>query len=239
MLVRDVASVDFTPYKVDLVAGGVPCQPFSHAGLARGDDERNLFEHAIRAVRECEPGAFLFENVPGLLRFAPYLASVTRRLSIGYTVGTHLVDAADYGRSGASGACSSARAPSRRVRTARAERCGTCCASWVHQGKACQAISYKPRCRGRTRRRRRWTRRRRWSLGRTARPAEPIASSSTTARLGTLPAASWHASIPVTYQLPATRSHAVRQIGNAAPPPLIRAFAAVIAQPGKAAVDHS
>jgi hypothetical protein len=112
--VRDVAEVDFTPYKVDLVAGGVP----SHSAMPRPRPRRRAQPVRARAVRECEPAAFLFENVPGLLRpaFAPYLASVTRRLSLGYTVGTHLVDAADYGRSGASGACSSARRPAEPAR---------------------------------------------------------------------------------------------------------------------------
>lgn len=103
VLHADLRGVDFRPYqgRVDLVAGGVPCQPFSVGGLDEGkDDARNLFEEAIRCVRECEPRGFLFENVSGLARerFAPYVESITRRLAaLGYRVQLHLVDASRYG----------------------------------------------------------------------------------------------------------------------------------------------
>ena len=67
----DLAEVDFTQHAghVDLVAGGVPCQPFSIGGVDGGHtDRRNLFEHAIRCASECRPRVgFLFENVAGLL----------------------------------------------------------------------------------------------------------------------------------------------------------------------------
>ena len=103
VLEADVASVDFKPYrgKVDLVAGGVPCQPFSIGGVDGGQrDRRNLFEHAVRCVTECRPKAFLFENVAGLVRpkFAMYLDSVVGRLqALGYSVQAHVVDASHYG----------------------------------------------------------------------------------------------------------------------------------------------
>src|SRR5437868_3242357 len=62
--------INFRSYAgVELVAGGPPCQPFSLGGQHRGQqDNRNLFPEAIRAVREIEPKAFLFENVKGLVR---------------------------------------------------------------------------------------------------------------------------------------------------------------------------
>ena len=103
VLHADLATVDFAPYRgrVDLVAGGVPCQPFSTSGLSNGaNDERNLFEHAVRCVRECAPRAFLFENVAGLLRarFAEYLRGVLARLrALGYAVEYHLTDASLFG----------------------------------------------------------------------------------------------------------------------------------------------
>ena len=54
---------------VDLVAGGPPCQPFSLGGKHGGHrDARNMFPEAVRAVRELQPRAFVFENVKGLLR---------------------------------------------------------------------------------------------------------------------------------------------------------------------------
>ena len=41
---------------VDLVAGGVPCPPFSRAGKRLGDqDERDLFPEALRIVGRMQP----------------------------------------------------------------------------------------------------------------------------------------------------------------------------------------
>lgn len=69
----DVRDFDFGQIRqpVHLLAGGPPCQPFSLGGKHRGHrDQRNLFPEAVRAVRELQPEAFLFENVKGLLREA-------------------------------------------------------------------------------------------------------------------------------------------------------------------------
>jgi DNA (cytosine-5)-methyltransferase 1 len=81
----DISDVDFTEFgnSVDLVSGGPPCQPFSVGGKHAGmDDKRNMFPHAIRAVREISPKAFIFENVKGLLRenFASYYQYIVRQL---------------------------------------------------------------------------------------------------------------------------------------------------------------
>ncbi|WP_371152075.1 DNA cytosine methyltransferase [Buchananella felis] len=87
--------------KVDLLAGGVPCPPFSKAGRQLGaDDERDLFPHAIRLVGEIQPRAVMLENVRGLLdtAFDDYRASVERRLrALGYNVGWRLLNASDFG----------------------------------------------------------------------------------------------------------------------------------------------
>jgi DNA (cytosine-5)-methyltransferase 1 len=82
---RDVAEFDFqsVPAEIDLLAAGVPCQPFSLAGVHRGsDDERNLFPTFLDAVRRCRPKAILIENVPGLVRpdFKPYFDYVCAQL---------------------------------------------------------------------------------------------------------------------------------------------------------------
>ncbi|MEM8872936.1 MAG: DNA (cytosine-5-)-methyltransferase [Planctomycetota bacterium] len=69
--------------KVDVVAGGPPCQPFSIGGKHRGfNDQRDMFPEAVRAVRELKPKAFVFENVKGLLRenFANYFQYIVQRL---------------------------------------------------------------------------------------------------------------------------------------------------------------
>ena len=67
----DVCSVDYKPFeeKIQLLAGGPPCQPFSLGGKHKADnDERDMFPEAVRAVRAVKPQAFIFENVQGLLR---------------------------------------------------------------------------------------------------------------------------------------------------------------------------
>ncbi|MFE1396539.1 DNA cytosine methyltransferase [Nocardiopsis dassonvillei] len=66
--VRDV-KFGYLEDKVDLLAGGPPCQPFSLGGAHRGvEDERNMFPQFFRAMREIRPRAFVCENVRGLLR---------------------------------------------------------------------------------------------------------------------------------------------------------------------------
>jgi DNA (cytosine-5)-methyltransferase 1 len=81
----DIKEIDFSGFegKVDLVAGGPPCQPFSLGGAHRGDlDDRNMFPEAIRVLREVRPKAFLFENVRGLARpsFSKYLEYIKLQL---------------------------------------------------------------------------------------------------------------------------------------------------------------
>lgn len=81
----DVRMLTFGEFgEVDLVAGGVPCQPFSLGGKHRGHrDERDMFPELARAVAALRPAAFIVENVKGLLRgsFAEYFEYVTLRLS--------------------------------------------------------------------------------------------------------------------------------------------------------------
>ncbi|MFF7599902.1 DNA cytosine methyltransferase [Streptomyces mirabilis] len=53
---------------LDLLAGGVPCPPFSVAGKQLGrDDDRDLFPNMLELVDELEPKAVMIENVRGLL----------------------------------------------------------------------------------------------------------------------------------------------------------------------------
>jgi len=86
---------------VDVLAGGVPCPPFSVAGKQLGHlDERDLFPEALRLVRECNPKAILLENVRGLLdnKFTAYRQSILNELSgLGYQSDWRLINAADYG----------------------------------------------------------------------------------------------------------------------------------------------
>lgn len=82
----DVRTVRFAEFAgdVDLVAGGVPCQPWSLGGKHGGqNDRRNLFPEMIRAVRETRPKVVLVENVKGLLReaFSSYFEYIVLGLS--------------------------------------------------------------------------------------------------------------------------------------------------------------
>jgi DNA (cytosine-5)-methyltransferase 1 len=53
----------------DLLAAGVPCQPWSLGGKHKGmQDARNMFPEMLRAVRALRPRAILIENVKGLMR---------------------------------------------------------------------------------------------------------------------------------------------------------------------------
>lgn len=54
--------------EIDLIAGGPPCQGFSHIGKRQLDDPRNslVFEY-LRIIRDIRPKYFIFENVPGII----------------------------------------------------------------------------------------------------------------------------------------------------------------------------
>ncbi|MCK9345041.1 MAG: DNA cytosine methyltransferase [Candidatus Pacebacteria bacterium] len=98
----DLRTFDGTPYKgVELLAGGVPCPPFSKAGRQLGgSDERDLFPEAIRLVDECRPQAVMLENVRGLLDavFDDYRNKVEKQLKkLGYVPRWQLLNASDYG----------------------------------------------------------------------------------------------------------------------------------------------
>ena len=98
----DVKDFDPAPYRgVDLVAGGVPCPPFSIAGKQLGaDDERDLFPEALRIVAACQPKAVMIENVRGILepKFAPFRQQVLDELAgMGYHCDWRLVHASDFG----------------------------------------------------------------------------------------------------------------------------------------------
>lgn len=86
---------------VDLVAGGLPCPPFSVAGKQLGDkDERNLFPDALDIVDAIRPRAVMIENVRGFLdttfsEYREYLRSEFKKL--GYRLEWKLLNASDFG----------------------------------------------------------------------------------------------------------------------------------------------
>ena len=98
----DVAAVDGHSFRgIDLLAGGVPCPPFSVAGDQLGaKDERDLFPEALRLVKETRPAAVMLENVRGLAtsRFDNYRAWLLDELRLlRYEPMWRLLSASDFG----------------------------------------------------------------------------------------------------------------------------------------------
>lgn len=98
----DLAKFDGRPHKgVDLLAGGLPCPPFSKAGKQLGDqDERNLFPAALRIVDEIRPKAVMIENVRGFLDavFEDYRQHLKNQLNkLGYHTEWRLLNASEFG----------------------------------------------------------------------------------------------------------------------------------------------
>ena len=102
VICTDVREFDGKPYQgVDLLAGGVPCPPFSIAGKQLGqDDERDLFPEAIRLIKEIKPRAVMLENVRGFLDagFEEYRNSILQSIEkLGYNTQIKLLNASDFG----------------------------------------------------------------------------------------------------------------------------------------------
>jgi site-specific DNA-cytosine methylase len=76
----DINTVDVSRFEgVDLIAGGLPCQPYSQAGERRGAaDERDLFDRALEIIEQVRPKAVMIENVVGITQVTHGL----RRLAV-------------------------------------------------------------------------------------------------------------------------------------------------------------
>ena len=93
--------------RIDLIAGGPPCQGFSSAGLRNPDDPRNeLTQEYIDIVKILQPRYLLLENVRGFqLKFPgkeiPYSEIVKKTLEscsdFGYRVYSSMLSASDFG----------------------------------------------------------------------------------------------------------------------------------------------
>lgn len=102
VICADVHRFDGKPYAgVDLLAGGVPCPPFSVASKQLGQaDERDLFPEALRLIGEIQPRAVMLENVRGFLdgKFDDYRQHILDAIAaLGYDVSIKLLNASDFG----------------------------------------------------------------------------------------------------------------------------------------------
>jgi len=113
----DAFAADIAAFRgdVDLLAAGVPCQPFSFGGKSDGHiDRRNAFPALVRGISELRPRAVLVENVKGFASetFLDYFEYVTRQMEMpelalrpGETWRSHRLrmnsNRATYARSGA------------------------------------------------------------------------------------------------------------------------------------------
>lgn len=98
----DLKDFDARPYKgADLVTGGLPCPPYSVAGKQLGPlDERDLFGHGLRVMREVRPQGAMLENVKGILdpKFNEVRMNIRDSLKkLGFVVDWRLLNAADFG----------------------------------------------------------------------------------------------------------------------------------------------
>ena len=65
----DITKIDWAQVEpVDVITGGYPCQPFSHAGNRKGkNDDRHLWPYVREAIRTIRPDYAILENVRGHL----------------------------------------------------------------------------------------------------------------------------------------------------------------------------
>jgi DNA (cytosine-5)-methyltransferase 1 len=109
--IRRVAAI-LKRNKVDLLAGGPPCQPFSRAGRSMirhrvltgaadpYDERRDLWRSFLELVQLSRPRAVLMENVPDMAldKEMFILRSMTEELEqMGYSVSARVVDCWRYG----------------------------------------------------------------------------------------------------------------------------------------------
>ena len=69
---NDITKTDFSIHRgnIDIISGGFPCQPYSTAGKRLGKaDERHLFPHMLRCIKEVQPRWVVGENVRGLVNW--------------------------------------------------------------------------------------------------------------------------------------------------------------------------
>lgn len=93
--IDDLPGVSF---KVDILCGGWPCQPWSVAGKKKGtDDERALWPYVTRAVRALRPRWVVLENVPNVIVLGELARAVGDLAACGYDAQWICLRASDVG----------------------------------------------------------------------------------------------------------------------------------------------
>ena len=98
----DITHLSKLPFEIDILVGGVPCQPWSIAGKSGGfnDPRGRLWFDVIRLVENNKPKGFIFENVKGLTepRHIKSFELIIHKLNnAGYTIRSQLLNSSDFG----------------------------------------------------------------------------------------------------------------------------------------------
>lgn len=98
----DASQLDKLPFPVDLLVGGVPCQPWSIAGKLGGftDPRGTLWFDVVRIVQTNQPKAFIWENVKGLTEPRNQLSFnwiIHNLRTAGYVVKYQVLNSYDFG----------------------------------------------------------------------------------------------------------------------------------------------
>jgi DNA (cytosine-5)-methyltransferase 1 len=94
----DIKQIDWSSIEpIDILTAGYPCQPFSHAGHRKGEnDERHIWPHILKGISILRPKFIILENVRGHLSlgFKEVLSDLAQN---GYDAKWRIVRASDVG----------------------------------------------------------------------------------------------------------------------------------------------
>jgi DNA (cytosine-5)-methyltransferase 1 len=94
----DIKQIDWSSLEpIDILTAGYPCQPFSHAGQRKGEnDERHIWPHILKGISILRPKYIILENVRGHLSlgFKEVLSDLAKN---GYDARWRIVRASDVG----------------------------------------------------------------------------------------------------------------------------------------------
>jgi DNA (cytosine-5)-methyltransferase 1 len=94
----DIKQIDWKSLEpIDILTAGYPCQPFSHAGQRKGEnDERHIWPYILKGISILRPKFIILENVRGHLSlgFKEVLSDLAKN---GYDAKWRVVRASDVG----------------------------------------------------------------------------------------------------------------------------------------------